>query len=120
MEKEVFIFFQKTSESWGQLQCDKGIQERVISKTESIRITLSDLDPQQVAIRETGHFQPCFPDSSPVSRPVFPSKVEGRHSLRVQDLIGVCPHEEDLIGLFPHRDLFEQKDISTYKLECTP
>ena len=28
----VLIFFQKTSESWGQLQRDKGIQERVISK----------------------------------------------------------------------------------------
>ncbi len=30
--KRSFIFFQKTSESWGQSQRDKGIQERVISK----------------------------------------------------------------------------------------
>jgi hypothetical protein len=32
------------------------------------------LDPQQVARRATGHFQPCFPVTRPVSRPVFPSK----------------------------------------------
>ncbi len=42
--------------------------------SESIRITLSDLDPQQVARRVTGHFQPCFPVNRPVNRPVFPSK----------------------------------------------
>jgi hypothetical protein len=35
---------------------------------------LSDLDPQQVASRATGHFQPCFPARRPVSRPVFASK----------------------------------------------
>ncbi len=34
-----------------------------------------DLDPQQVVNRETGHFHPCFPDSRPVSRPVFASKT---------------------------------------------
>jgi hypothetical protein len=43
-------------------------------KSDSIRITLSDLDPQQVDIRETGHFQPCFPASRSVRRPVFTSK----------------------------------------------
>jgi hypothetical protein len=32
------------------------------------------LDPQQVISRATGHFQPCFPASRPVSRPVFASK----------------------------------------------
>ena len=37
---------------------------------------MSDLNPQQVARRATGYFQPCFPASRPVSRPVFPSKVE--------------------------------------------
>jgi hypothetical protein len=39
------------------------------------RITLSDLDPQQVDIRVTGHFQSCFPSRRPVRRPVFPFKV---------------------------------------------
>ncbi len=34
------------------------------------------LDPQQVTNRATGHFQPCFPASRPVSRPVFASKDE--------------------------------------------
>jgi hypothetical protein len=33
------------------------------------------LDPQQVISRATGHFQPCFPASRPVSRPVFASKL---------------------------------------------
>ena len=42
-------------------------------KSESIRITLSDLDPQQVDIRETGHFQTCFPGNRSVSRSDFPS-----------------------------------------------
>jgi hypothetical protein len=37
---------------------------------------LSDLDPQQVASRATGHFQPCFPASRTVNRPVFASKNE--------------------------------------------
>jgi hypothetical protein len=32
------------------------------------------LDPQQVISRATGHFQPCFPASRPVIRPVFASK----------------------------------------------
>jgi hypothetical protein len=31
------------------------------------------LDPQQVASRATGHFQPYFPSSRPVNRPVFAS-----------------------------------------------
>ena len=35
---------------------------------------MSNLDPQQVATRETGHFQSCFPDVSRVRRPVFPFK----------------------------------------------
>ncbi len=40
-------------------------------KSESIRITLSDLDPQQVDRRGKRHFQPCFPPSRSVNRPVF-------------------------------------------------
>jgi hypothetical protein len=52
---------------WGQVNWAR--------KSESIRITLSDLDPQQVIIRETGHFQPCFPPSRPVNSPVFTSKI---------------------------------------------
>ncbi len=36
---------------------------------------MSDLDPQQVPSRATGHFQPCFPTSRPVSRSVFVSKL---------------------------------------------
>ena len=39
-------------------------------KCESIRIILSDLDPQQVARRATGYFQPCFPARRTVKRPV--------------------------------------------------
>ena len=38
---------------------------------------MSDLEPQQVARRATGHFQPCFPANRPVDRPVFPSKLIG-------------------------------------------
>ncbi len=37
---------------------------------------MSDLDPQQVISRATGHFQPCFPASRPVNRPVFASKTQ--------------------------------------------
>ncbi len=37
---------------------------------------MSDLDPQQVASRATGHFHPCFPANSPVIRSVFASKLE--------------------------------------------
>ena len=36
---------------------------------------MSDLDPQKVASRVTGHFQPLFPATRPVNRPVFASKV---------------------------------------------
>ncbi len=36
---------------------------------------MSDLDPQQVARRATGHFQPCFPSSRSVNKTVFASKV---------------------------------------------
>jgi hypothetical protein len=35
---------------------------------------LSDLDPQQVTNRVTGHFQSCFPVIRSVTRPVFESK----------------------------------------------
>jgi hypothetical protein len=40
-----------------------------------IFITLSDLDPQQVACRVIGYFQSCFPPSRTVSRSVFPSRI---------------------------------------------
>jgi hypothetical protein len=53
----------------------RGLRTGQARKSESIRITLSDLDPQQVVSRATGHFQPCFPASRPVSRPVFASKT---------------------------------------------
>ncbi len=69
--KEVFTLEKIIPWRRGQLQCDKGIEDRV----SSIRITLSDLDLQQVASRATGHFQPCFPASRPVNRPVFASTV---------------------------------------------
>jgi hypothetical protein len=53
----------------------RGLRTGQARKSESIRITLSDLDLQQVASRATGHFQPCYPASRPVSRPVFTSKL---------------------------------------------
>ena len=53
----------------------RGLRTGWTRKSESIRITLSDLDPQQVAIRTTGQFHPCFPASRPVSRSVFPSNL---------------------------------------------
>ncbi len=45
---------------------------------------MSDLDPQQVASRVTGHFQTCFPPRSPVMRPVFPSKVVDEETYETQ------------------------------------
>jgi hypothetical protein len=72
-----------------QCICEGGVAFRIIHtnysllcrdcrarKSESIRITLSDLDPQQVASRATGHFQPCFPTRRPVTRPVFTSNFD--------------------------------------------
>ncbi len=50
-------------------------------ESESIRITLSDLDPQQVARRSTGHFHPCFRARRSVSSPVFASKFSTRLSV---------------------------------------
>jgi hypothetical protein len=37
----------------------------------SIRKSLGDLDPQQVASRTTGHLQPCFRASRPTRFPHF-------------------------------------------------
>ncbi len=50
---------------------------------------MSDLDPQQVASRATGHFHPCFPANRPVSRPVFPSKgkIDGQQGDPLEMLI---------------------------------
>ncbi len=54
----------------------RGLRKGYARKSESIRITLSDLDQQQVVSRSTGHFQPCFPPRRTVSSPVFPSKLK--------------------------------------------
>jgi hypothetical protein len=45
----------------------RGLRTGYPQKSESIRITLSDLDPQLVVRRETGHFQDCFPVSRSVT-----------------------------------------------------
>ena len=58
MKTEGFTFKKILPGNRGQLKCDKGIQDRVRSKSQSIRITLSDLDPQQVVIREQGMSNP--------------------------------------------------------------
>ncbi len=53
----------------------RGLRTGLARKSESIRITLSDLDPQQVSRRATGHFHPCFPVNRPVRRSVFSSNL---------------------------------------------
>ncbi len=60
-------------------------------KSESIRITLSDLDPQQVAGRVIGHFQSCFPSIRSVYSPVFAFKV-------FPSKIFTCFNSSDLSG----------------------
>ncbi len=45
---------------------------------------MSDLDPQQVSSRATGHFQSCFPPRRPVSRPVFAFKARRGWTGRVR------------------------------------
>jgi hypothetical protein len=67
VENEVFIFFQKTSKAGVNYSVTREFR-RGNTQHESIRITLSDLDPQQVARRATGHFQPRFPSSRSVMR----------------------------------------------------
>jgi hypothetical protein len=56
------------------------------------------LDPQQVASRATGHFQPCFPASRPVSRPVFALKVVVRDGNGDERLLTNL-HDGALIGV---------------------
>jgi hypothetical protein len=73
--KEVFTSKKSFSEDGVNYRVTRGLRTGQTQKSESIRTTLSDLDPQEVTSRVTGHFQSCFPDSRPVSRPVFPAKL---------------------------------------------
>jgi hypothetical protein len=52
----------------------RGLRRGQPRKSESIRTTLSDLDPQLVTNRETGLEMPCFHTRRTVKRSVFPSK----------------------------------------------
>jgi hypothetical protein len=71
----------------------RGFRTGCPPKFESIRITLSDLDPEQVCDRATGHFQPCIPVNSPVNRPVFASKsLTGQQGMLTALLTGLLSH----------------------------
>ena len=65
---------------------------------------MSDLDPQQVASRATGHFQPCFLASRPVSRPVFASKLVRRslHSRSLTGVLYIVWDRQGVLSWIPH------------------
>ncbi len=53
-EKEVFTSKKSFLEDWVNYNVTRGFRTGKAPKSETIRITLSDLDTQQVATRETG------------------------------------------------------------------